>query len=324
MRPRLALVAALAVLYAPGMPARAAEVHIESDDGREVLVYSAEAGESNGPLIGRPEHRADEELLVADYGYPWGDGANIEIGSGCHEVQRDPYSQPEIRCLATVDEVRVFLGDRDDRASMYGLGPIRRFLDGGSGDDELDLSFFGMRGALRLDGGPGNDRLYGGDERTRLEGGPGDDLMIGGLGADTFSGGAGADTVSYGDMSFGGGRAAVVVFLNLDGRGPDGADGERDRIAGDVENAGGGPLGDELIGNRGANSLTGGEGDDDILGGGGRDRLTGGFGDDRIRSRDGRRDVVGCGGGDGDRAFVDQFDDVGVECEVIRLRRTHR
>jgi Ca2+-binding RTX toxin-like protein len=178
-------------------------------------------------------------------------------------------------------------------------------------------------GTARLVGGLGDDVLTGGEERTLLEGGPGADILSGGLGADRFSGGEGVDLVTYG-AQFAFVEPVRVVFVSLNGKGPDGAVDERDRILGDVEDVAGGERGDELIGGAGPNALTGDMGDDDITGGGGRDLLLGGDGDDRIRSRDGRRDVVACGAGNGDRAFADPRDDVGVECERVQVRRARR
>jgi Ca2+-binding RTX toxin-like protein len=313
--PALVLTLLVAALLAESSPA--SEVHVEERKGKRVLVYTGGPGERNAPSIGRNDEHPGK-ITVRDG--PWFDDSGewtLEAGAGCERA--DDHWQDAV-CREDVDAVHLSLGDENDRVAAYRLGAIEIFVRGEAGDDQLDFPFgFEQTGLRLLNGGSGDDLLVGDAQSTRLRGGPGADVLHGGAGADTISGGRGKDTVVYGNQfSF---EEPAVVFVTLNGRGPDGALGERDRILADVEGVTGGSAGDELVGGRGPNTIAGEAGDDDIDGGGGRDVLDGGRGDDRVRARDGRRDVVGCGGGNGDRAFVDQFDDVGVECEVIRLRR---
>lgn len=126
-------------------------------------------------------------------------------------------------------------------------------LTGTSGPDVI----CGLGGGDVLDGSGGDDLIDGGRGRDRLIGGVGDDNLLGGQGADEFLGGEGADTVSYADHAEG-------VVANLDGVSNDGAQRERDRIAGDVENLTGGSGSDRLTGDARDNRVIGGPGDDQL------------------------------------------------------------
>lgn len=101
------------------------------------------------------------------------------------------------------------------------------YIDGGAGDDVLDLtspdySLAGFR--ILLDGGAGNDLLWGSDSDDDLNGGAGDDTLFGGSGSDILIGGAGADrfefTRSSTDMlvdDFDGSEGDTLVFFNRGG-----------------------------------------------------------------------------------------------------------
>lgn len=206
------------------------------------------------------------------------------------------------------------------------------YLAGGNGNDNLngrggaDL-LQGDAGADRLSGGSGDDRLQGGAGSDTLSGGAGDDLLRGDLstdptgGNDTLDGGAGDDdefgyrgndTFLQGSSSNGqdllvGGLGtdlasyasrAAAVRLSLNGAYDDGASGEGDRIASDIEN---------LTGGRGADTITGNGVANLITGGAGRDSLSGLAGNDTFRSRDGLVDTLNGGTGT-DRANRDSTD----------------
>ena len=151
---------------------------------------------------------------------------------------------------------------------------------GGAGNDTLS----GSPAGDRLQGGPGRDTLRGEGGGDVLTGGPGDDDLYGGDGSDTFE----ADATTDGADAFNGGtgiwdhvtyaRRTTGVFADLDGAADDGASGERDTIAADVENLTGGAADDVLVGDADPNQLTGG---------GGLDRLSGRLGDDTIAGGDG-------------------------------------
>ena len=186
-------------------------------------------------------------------------------------------------------------------------------LSGGAGMDEL----YGGKGDDFLNGGPGNDVLYGGPGDDDLEdyldggagqdelyGGEGDDTLLGYTGADTLIGGPGNDTASY-KYSDAGVEIRLYSVLETGGRG---GTAEGDVFAGrqtiiyadssgniqtaevsDIENLHGSNYDDMLVGDAGANELSGSwgndvldgrEGDDLLEGGSGADLLSGGPGED--------------------------------------------
>ena len=85
--------------------------------------------------------------------------------------------------------------------------------------------------------------------------------------------------------------------LTLDGVANDGASGEADLIAADVEAAIGGRGDDTITGDAAPNTLRGGDGADSITGGDGADRFIGDAGDDAFFSNDELADSIN--GGDG-------------------------
>jgi Ca2+-binding RTX toxin-like protein len=139
---------------------------------------------------------------------------------------------------------------------------------GGSGTDTL-LHVEGLIGSAF------DDTLIGNSGDNILLGGAGNDVLIGLLGTNTFDGGAGSDTVSYA-ASWGG----VTVDLTIGGTQPTFSD-RWSGIASDtlvgIENVIGSDVwGDTLMGDGGANRLTGGAGNDVLMGRGGGDILDGG------------------------------------------------
>ncbi len=132
----------------------------------------------------------------------------------------------------------------------------------------------------KLIGSNYNDTLRGNDNNNSIIGGSGNDTIRGGLGGDTLDGGLGTDTISYSDSS------AVTVSLVT------GATNTGGHAAGDVlsnfENLVGSDWGDDLlIGNSGANYISGGlNGNDTIMGGLGADTLNGGGGSDTVSYAD--------------------------------------
>ena len=188
-------------------------------------------------------------------------------------------------------------------------------LTGGDGNDTLD----GGAGRDSLYGGDGNDTLLGGDDGDSLSGGNGNDALDGGgardtlrpgLGADAVAGGEGFDVVSYSERG-----AGEPVSVSLDDQPGDGAAGEGDNVASDVEDVVGGAGNDVISGNDADNVLDGGNGNDRIDGGGGVDTYTGGDGDDVLLARDGNREQVDCGGGS-DAATGDEVDLL-AGCETV-------
>lgn len=138
-----------------------------------------------------------------------------------------------------------------------------------------------------LTGGLGDDTLKGNESANVLRGGSdGDDVLFGGTGdgpdgADVLRPGGNpttnVDTVSYANR-----RDSIVAGID----GTDGAD--DDDISAEFDN---------LIGGKGADTLTGSDGANLIVGGRGHDMMFGLDGPDTINALDDGPDTSNCGGG---------------------------
>ncbi len=162
-------------------------------------------------------------------------------------------------------------------------GPGNDVLRGRGGNDYLA----GEEGRDRLVGGRRNDRLEGGSHADRLSGGVGADVLEPGdttgrgrhapVADDRVRGGAGRDTVIFPEV-FGAAGVRVDLAAGLATRVG------RDRLQ-SIENASGGPRGDDLLGDGHRNFLLGLGGDDHLVGRGGRrDFTNGGDGTDRCEA----------------------------------------
>ena len=253
------------------------------------LVYSAAPGEVNAPEI--TYDRQARRFTLAD------PGATLEVSGPC-TLAGATATCPAGR-YTTLD---VLLGDGDDGLTFTGSDPIDEYLlgnvDGGPGNDVLEVTAFGVKG------GEGNDRVTNHSAYYDVEGGEGDDILtgaseiLGGPGADTLrgtgedqllSGGPGVDTIDGGGgerqvVSFA--EATTPVTADVGVEGPMGPEGEQDTVTGV----------DGVIGGKGDDILTGDAGDNDIDGGAGDDTMVGGEGDDEIEARAGT-DRVDAGGG---------------------------
>lgn len=250
------LVATAAALLLPAASAHAATVtltthaHVadrEADYAVEVAIAAA-PGERND--VTASWTRGETVVRVADASAP------LQAGAGCQAA-----ADGAIACAISTPTspssvtAKAALGDGDDRLTI--TGDLSGDADGGPGDDRLDAS--GTRAPALWRGGDGEDVLTGGAAGDGLAGGPGDDAL---------SGGPGPDTALYDDH-------AVGVTVRLGGSAGNGAPGEDDTIAADVEEARGGPGDDVLIGDDGPNTLWGEDGDDRLDGRGGDDQLFG-------------------------------------------------
>lgn len=150
--------------------------------------------------------------------------------------------------------------------------------------------FLGLGSADIVFGAGGNDSLDGGYGNDVLRGGLGNDDLTGGAGSDHLEGGAGLDTARYDQSS-----AAVVVDL-LAGTAA-GGDAAGDVLV-DIENLVGSGNNDVLVGNRGANTLSGLAGNDILDGGVGADLLYGDDGDDVLIGGSGNDTLYGGSGSD--------------------------
>lgn len=242
--------------------------HFEGGDGDDFYILLDRSG--NGRIVERPGISAGHDTVYI-FGSEFSAGDprfvlpdNVEdliLGSLGYEVG--------FRFLLFA---RVGLGnDLDNR--IEGLGydnpegmsfeRIGYRLEGRGGNDTL----IGHDLDDRLDGGSGNDRLFGGG---------GDDILLGGDGVDRYDGGAGNDMVLYPE---------VTVDMRIDiGKGLASFPTRNwpGEILVSVESAEAGSGHDLLLGDRGANRLSGGDGNDVLRGRGGDDVLHGGDGTDRL------------------------------------------
>lgn len=88
------------------------------------------------------------------------------------------------------------MGDGDDLFIYDGVNLTGvEIVQAGAGDDHVDLAGYG---AVRVEGGAGDDYIRTGDGDDVVDGGSGDDILAGGRGNDILSGGDGDDVI-YGD-----------------------------------------------------------------------------------------------------------------------------
>jgi Ca2+-binding RTX toxin-like protein len=293
------------------------------DNGSDLVDYSYRDGDVVVDLDGESRddgEESEEDTLAADL-------EAIAGGTGDDELAGN----------ALANDLD---GGPGDDVLDGGLGPDE--LSGGEGFDAADYSGHGVGVFLDLDaeigddgaagegdtigntfealvGGSGGDVLYGNDGLNDLYGGPGadqlegrggDDLLNGGTDADLLAGGWGFDLVDYAERTTG-------VSVDLDGAtADDGAPGEGDTVASDVEDIGGGAGHDLLIGNGAENFLFGRGGNDTLDGGDNSDALFGAVGDDTLFTSDYALDEASCGDGGADQAVADWLDELDA-CERI-------
>ncbi|MGI8593551.1 MAG: calcium-binding protein [Solirubrobacteraceae bacterium] len=321
-------IASAALVAVPGA-ALAGEARVVGNQ----LSFRASAGEANRVTVVQAGSKA---LTIEDLGAP------VTPGAGCTAI-----SANKARCSAfgkrSVIPGPVNLGDGDDIATSRGSVDI--LLDGGVGNDRLSA---GSGSSPLLTGGPGNDVLTGGEQddlifgeagydqgaagNDQIDGRGGDDEIEGGLGSDVMVGGAGRDTVDYlYDIGTGATNSTrpTPITVTLDAMANDGAPGENDSVAGDVESVGGATGADQIVGNDGDNGLqlgyagTGGRvqglgGDDRVIGGESEDTVEGGEGDDVVSDGDlnGASSTLSGGPGNDVLQAVDFAEEQGNTTEV--------
>lgn len=277
---------AMVLAIVPALPraadAAVVQLHAGGDSATTIgLVVTGLPGEANRLEIFRG---SDGAVTVTDAGAPLLPGERCAGGGGA------------VTCSGGLPNAELNLtiatSDGNDALSLAGLAEYASsYVRAGSGNDAVT-------------GGAGRDDLSGDAGDDHLDGGGGRDGLGGGPGADVLGGGPGVDTVGFG------GEQPVTV--TLDGLPGDGAAGEGDHVAADVENVTGTSGPDRLVGSEGPNRLDGGEGDDELIGAGGDDvlvssslvggRLVGGPGRDvfepgthgTVDARDGEVDRVRC------------------------------
>ncbi|MEV6602086.1 calcium-binding protein [Actinoplanes sp. NPDC051346] len=302
---RLSLIALITVAGgALAAPAEAASTGVASVSGTKVK-YKAAKGKQNKVVVTR-----SGRTITID------DKVRIEPGKGCKAVKGD---KTKVRCTTRANPTRVSVYTYDRNDSVVNKTDLPMTADGGSGKDRL---VGGPRGD-RLTGDTGNDWFDGGDGGDLIVGGDGNDTMYGGNGDDTIHGTDGSDR-GYGGpgrdsfyldpvitrgaanddyVSGGTGHDAAYyagydksVTIDADGvTGDDGAKGEHDTIAADIEELQGGNGNDRINGTNRQDFLYGGPGNDIIRGGAGndildgfegRDQLYGDAGDDMLSGED--------------------------------------
>ena len=167
-------------------------------------------------------------------------------------------------------------GDGIDTASyIHASGAVVATLTTGlsgvtvSGDANGD-SYISIE---NLQGSNFNDMLIGDVNANSISGADGDDTLEGLGGADTLEGGSGTNTASYAHASTG--VAASLTNSLISATGDAAGD-----VYSNIQNLLGSAYNDQLIGNGGANSISGGVGNDTLEGMAGADTLDGGTGND--------------------------------------------
>jgi Ca2+-binding RTX toxin-like protein len=211
--------------------------------------------------------------------------------------------------VSRVNDLSVSLDGRPNDGALDegdNVAPDVENVNGGAANDTIVgnskiNALSGGAGQDSLSGGGGNDRLTGGTENDVENGGDGNDTLVeggGANGADALNGGAGVDTVTYAS------RAARVV-VSLDGVANDGAVGEGDNVAPDVENVTGGKANDAIDGSSLPNTLVGGLG---------ADTLNGETGNDILNAQDGISGNDTVDGGDGTDTCTADPGDIVTNC----------
>jgi Ca2+-binding RTX toxin-like protein len=223
-----------------------------------------------------------------------GAGNDTIVGAGGNDSLDGGSGVDSLRGMGGSDTLRINQGVANGDAGkdlLIGTGPAT--LMGGSGGDTFKseanssttaplVSYLRAAGNVTAsidgvanDGTPGEQDnilpgvggIVGSKFNDTLRGSSQDEFFRGGDGTDDMFGGGGSDTADYSDH-----RQAVRVCL--DGQRDNGAPGENDLVAIDIENILGGPGNDTLIGNNGENFIDGGLGADDMIGRGGTDTVT--------------------------------------------------
>jgi Ca2+-binding RTX toxin-like protein len=188
-------------------------------------------------------------------------------------------------------------------ATLQGMGG-NDTIEGGAAADVL----IGGAGNDLIDGGDANDTISGGRGADQVSGGAGDDIFYMGQqagplwteandGADVIDGGSGTDEISFFEYWGAAVEADLAAGTLLDSAGGSAS------FAG-IENFTGGTLDDHILGDDGANSLSGGAGEDVIDGRGGDDQIFGSttWGQldtgNQLYGGDGNDVVTGSGGDD--------------------------
>lgn len=204
-----------------------------------------------------------------------GSGDRIDLVLLSRQFSRIEFTDSDVVWLP--DDVAKKMFSRDESQLILGAS-VNNLIYGGGGNDTLS----GLRFNDTIYGDDGNDSLIGDAGDDRLDGGAGNDTLIAGTGADTLIGGSGNDTYRIDDLAdvlteaVNGGVDTIETSVSMTLP----ANFERLVLTGSANiNGTGTALGEELVGNVGANVLDALAGNDTLRGGAG-DTLKGGAGDD--------------------------------------------
>lgn len=184
----------------------------------------------------------------------------------------------------------------------------RVFIDGGAGDDILDVSTLTRKAILigganddSMTGGLGADEIYGRDGDDSILGGGGNDKLFGENGNDSVGGEIGNDSLfgGIGDDVLAGNAGDDTIFCEAGNDVGSGGDG-KDKVLGNVgdDSLFGGAGNDDLKGEDGSDQITGDDGNDSLDGGSGNDTVTGLLGDDEMYGQAGNDSLEGGDGND--------------------------
>lgn len=156
------------------------------------------------------------------------DDARVEIVGDTLEIEgTSEDDRILVRAGGTPDTVKVILNHQH----LGRFGPIARIeIHAGDGDDTVRVSGQ-VELPVRINGGPGDDRLRGGSGHDLVFGEDGDDVLFASRGRDAFDGGAGSNELKLGRpteriwVSSASGDAARILsqayrLVPLDTRGP--------------------------------------------------------------------------------------------------------
>ncbi len=309
---------------------------ISGGDGRDTMIYDG----------GNIDVSLDD---VADDGSP-GEGDNVR--SDVENVRAEMVSSAVLVGDDDANRLTCWAGCTIDGAGGNDvLGAITSgTVDGGEGDDALQLWVPYSSGNVDLRGGPGTDLVTEMQSSSRdrvsislddepndgltptgranvhsdvenVTGGLGDDTLIGDDGPNVFHGGPGSDLLRPGggpDTVDGDDGQDMVsyagwtqgVHVTLDGVADDGAPGEGDNVFPDVEMVWGTDENDEIRAGGGLHNVT-------LVGRAGDDVLAGGPGDDDLEG-DAGSDILSGGIGEDRADFLDHDGPVTVTLDGLR------
>lgn len=195
-----------------------------------------------------------------------------------------------------IDKIEII--ERIEGREVKSFYPVNRRIDrvsleGGAGNDRLQVEGFGADVRDTFNGGDGNDIIIGGNGNDHIHGGKGNDHIHGGAGSDHIRGDQGNDYIA-GDRG------------NDQLRGGTG----KDHLSGGIgdDHLFGGKGNDYLAGGMGGDKLRGGKHNDVLSGDGGRDLIAGGEGTDTAVTHSGTRAEGGSGKKDRQRGIENTVD----------------